>query len=82
MGEDALKHFRDRFSIAITDEEIKDAPFYKPDKDSEEIKYLKARREELGGYFFSKRKSPPKLEIPDIDTVSYTHLTLPTILLV
>ncbi len=67
MGEDALKHFRDRFSIPITDEEIKDAPFYKPDKDSEEIKYLKARREELGGYFFSKRKSPPKLEIPDID---------------
>ena len=67
MGEDALKHFRDRFSIPITDVEIKDAPFYKPDKDSEEIKYLKARREELGGYFFSKRKSPPKLEIPDID---------------
>ena len=67
MGEDALKHFRDRFSIPITDEEIKDAPFHKPDKDSEEIKYLKARREELGGYFFSKRKSPPKLEIPDID---------------
>ena len=67
MGEDALKHFRDRFSIPITDEEIKDAPFYKPDKDSEEIKYLKARREELGGYFFSKRKSPPKLEIPNID---------------
>jgi len=67
MGEDALKHFRDRFSIPITDEEIKDAPFYKPEKDSEEIKYLKARREELGGYFFSKRKSPPKLEIPDIN---------------
>ena len=67
MGEDALKHFRDRFNIPITDEEIKDAPFYKPDKDSEEIKYLRAKREELGGYFFSKRKSPPKLEIPDIN---------------
>ena len=49
MGEDALKHFRDRFSIPITDEEIKAPPFYKTDKDSEEIKYLKARREELGG---------------------------------
>ena len=67
MGEDSLKHFRDRFSIPITDEEIKDAPFYKPDKDSEEIKYLKERRAELGGYFFNKRKAPPKLEIPEIN---------------
>tara|TARA_B100000959_G_scaffold131265_1_gene137590 strand:- start:9118 stop:11778 length:2661 start_codon:yes stop_codon:yes gene_type:complete len=67
MGEDSLKHFRDRFSIPITDEEIKDAPFYKPDKDSEEIKYLKERRVELGGYFFNKRKAPPKLKIPEIN---------------
>ncbi len=66
MGEESLKHFRDRFNIPITDEEIKDAPFYKPDEDSEEIKYLKARRAELGGYFFDKRKAAPKLVLPDI----------------
>ena len=66
MGEESLKHFRDRFNIPITDEEIKDAPFFKPDEDSEEIKYLKARRAKLGGYFFDNRASAPKLEIPDI----------------
>ena len=66
MGEEALKHFRDRFNIPISDEEIKDAPFYKPAEDSEEIKYLKARREALGGYFFGKRKPAPELAIPDI----------------
>ncbi|MEM6998938.1 MAG: pyruvate dehydrogenase (acetyl-transferring), homodimeric type [Pseudomonadota bacterium] len=66
MGEEALKQFRDRFNIPITDEEIKDAPFYKPDEDSEEIKYLKERREALGGYFFEKRKPAPELDIPDI----------------
>jgi pyruvate dehydrogenase E1 component len=66
MGEDSLKHFRNRFNIPITDEEIKDAPFYKPAEDSEEIKYLKERREALGGYFFGKRKPAPELDIPDI----------------
>jgi pyruvate dehydrogenase E1 component len=66
MGEESLKHFRDRFNIPITDEEIKDAPFFKPDENSEEIKYLKAQREKLGGYFFGKRKPAPELEIPDI----------------
>lgn len=66
LGEESLKHFRDRFNIPISDEEINDAPFYKPDEDSEEIKYLKERREALGGYFFGKRKAPAKLEIPDI----------------
>jgi len=66
MGEDALKAFRDRFNIPITDEEIADAPFYKPAEDSDEIKYLKQRRSKLGGYFSDKRKPAPKLEIPDI----------------
>jgi pyruvate dehydrogenase E1 component len=66
MGEDALKAFRDRFNIPITDEEINDAPFYKPAEDSEEAQYMKARRKELGGYFFDKQKIAPKLEIPDI----------------
>ncbi len=66
MGEAALKAFRDRFNIPITDEEINDAPFYKPAEDSEEAQYMKARRKELGGYFFDKQKTAPKLEIPDI----------------
>lgn len=67
MGEDSLKQFRDRFNIPLSDEAIKDAPFYKPAEDSEEIKYLKARRRALGGYFFAKRPAAPKLEIPPID---------------
>ena len=66
MGEESLKHFRDRFNIPISDDEIKDAPFYKPAEDSEEVKYLKERRAALGGYFFGKRKPAPELDIPDI----------------
>lgn len=66
MGEDALKQFRDRFNIPISDEEINDAPFYKPEEDSEEIQYLKEKRDALGGYFFGKRNNAPELAIPDI----------------
>lgn len=66
MGEDALRAFRDRFNIPISDEEIADAPFYRPAEDSEELKYLKQCREKLGGYFFKKREPAPELIIPDI----------------
>ena len=50
LNEDELKHFRTRFGIPISDSEISKAPFYKPNEDSPVIKYLKERRQELGGY--------------------------------
>jgi pyruvate dehydrogenase E1 component len=50
LNEDELKHFRTRFGIPISDEDISKAPFYKPSEDSAEIKYLKERRKALGGY--------------------------------
>ena len=67
MGEKALKQFRDRFNIPVSDEEIADTPFYRPAEDSEEIKYLREHRKALGGYFFEKREPPPPLKIPGID---------------
>ena len=50
MTLEQLKAFRDRFSIPISDDKISDIPFYKPDDDSPEIKYIKKQREALGGY--------------------------------
>lgn len=67
MGEKALKQFRDRFNIPVSDEDIADAPYYRPAEDSEELKYLREHREALGGYFFAKREPPPPLQIPGID---------------
>ncbi len=49
MEERALRAFRDRFNIPISDEQIASTPFFKPDPDSPEAKYLKERREALGG---------------------------------
>ena len=50
LNEDELREFRSRFGIPLSDGDISDVPFYRPPDDSEEISYLKARREALGGY--------------------------------
>lgn len=68
---DALRKFRDRFNIPITDEELVKVPYYKPAEDSEEIKYLKSRRESLGGYLPKRRKEfSEKLVIPALNDFS------------
>ena len=50
LNEDELREFRSRFGIPISDEQIAETPFYLPPEDSREIQYLRARRQELGGY--------------------------------
>ena len=50
MNEGDLRSFRTRFGIPISDEEIHDAPFYRPAEESIEIKYMRERRHALGGY--------------------------------
>src|SRR5688572_30485774 len=50
MNEEELRAFRTRFGIPISDAEISKTPFYRPSDDSIEIRYLRERRETLGGY--------------------------------
>jgi len=65
LNEEELREFRSRFNIPISDDDLPDAPFYRPPEDSEEIRYLKARREELGGYLPSRSHDAPALAKPD-----------------
>jgi pyruvate dehydrogenase E1 component len=60
LNEDELKQFRGRFGIPVSDDNIGKAPFYKPDEDSDIIKYLREKREKLGGYI-------PKRNVPEIN---------------
>ena len=64
MGEEALREFRTRFGLPISDEEIDDVPFYRPDADSPEMKYLLERRSELGGYVPQRRTEYTPVEMP------------------
>lgn len=66
MGEAALKQFRDRFDIPLSDEQLKSAPFYRPDDDSPEMKYLQERRTALGGYLPQRRQSVEPLPVPEL----------------
>jgi pyruvate dehydrogenase E1 component len=50
LNEDELREFRTRFDIPMSDAQCAEVPFYRPAEDSEELTYLRARREELGGY--------------------------------
>ncbi len=68
MGEQALKEFRDRFEIPISDEQLADTPFYMPAEDSEELRYLRERRKALGGHLPSRRRHSEPLEIPPLET--------------
>ena len=66
LNENELKAFRSRFGIPISDDEVTKAPFYRPDENSEEVKYLKARREVLGGHFPARRSSAEPTKTPEL----------------
>ncbi|MEU4782875.1 pyruvate dehydrogenase (acetyl-transferring), homodimeric type [Micromonospora sp. NPDC023633] len=63
-----LKTFRDRLYLDIPDKALEDnpylPPYYHPGEKSEEIAYLKERRQQLGGYLPSRRSGQKRLAIP------------------
>jgi pyruvate dehydrogenase complex dehydrogenase (E1) component len=67
LNEDELREFRSRFGIPISDEEVAQAPFYKPAEDSLETQYLQERRRELGGYVPSRKVYPISVHEPADD---------------
>jgi len=64
MNESDLRVFRTRFGIPISDDEIADAPFYRPPDDSAELQYLRERRKALGGYVPSRSVRVEPLNAP------------------
>ena len=68
MGEESLLAFRDRFNIPLTDEEVTRAPFYRPGRDSPEIRYIVERRQQLGGFLPARRSvCVPGFRLPKAD---------------
>ncbi len=64
LNEEELREFRARFGIPIADEEIAEAPFYRPPDDSPELKYLHERRLKLGGYVPGRSPTDSFLNTP------------------
>lgn len=63
---EGLKYFRDRFELPFKDEDLDALPFYRPDENSAEMKYLQGRRQALGGPLPARRSTHIPLEIPSL----------------
>ncbi len=68
LGHDALKAFRDRFQIPISDTDLDNVPFLRFPEGSKEINYLHERRAALGGYLPSRRRKSEALVVPPLST--------------
>ncbi len=64
LNEEELREFRSRFGIPISDNDIAEAPFYRPAEDSEEIRYIKERRKRLGGFVPRRQSRAESVEAP------------------
>ncbi len=65
---ESLKEFRDRFDMPFTDEQLKDVPYYRPDADSPEMRFMKEQRDQLGGYMPVRRQQASQaLTLPGLD---------------
>ena len=66
MGEEALRAFRDRFSLPIPDEQLTSYPLIRFHDDSPELRYMRERRAVLGGSLPARRARSTSLEVPPL----------------
>jgi len=67
MDEASIRSFRDRFKIPVPNSDMDELPYYHPGEDSEEIKYMKERRDALGGFLPQRRAQTTPLNVPELD---------------
>jgi pyruvate dehydrogenase E1 component len=61
---EGLKHFRDRFGLPLSDEDLEQVPYYKPEDDAPEMTYLRERRASLGGSLPKRQVTEETFELP------------------
>jgi pyruvate dehydrogenase E1 component len=66
MSEDEIHAFCERFKLSLEIEQSRSCAFVKPADDSDELKYLHARRQELGGYLPARTVTSQPLVVPDL----------------
>jgi pyruvate dehydrogenase E1 component len=64
LDQEALRSFRDRFALPISDDDLDHGEFYRPPEDSPEMRYLLARRKELGGFLPGRPTKAERIEVP------------------
>ena len=64
LEDDVLLAFRDRFALPLSNKDVEELRFFKPDADSPEMKYLHSRRQALGGYVPSRIPKSARCRCP------------------
>ncbi len=63
---EALRAFRDRFALPLSDADVAELRFCRPPEDSAEIRYLQQRRAALGGVLPMRNPACPVLPVPPV----------------
>jgi pyruvate dehydrogenase E1 component len=75
LDDEALRAFRDRFALPLSDEQVAQLAYYHPGPDSPEIRYLEARRKALGGFLPRRITQSEKLPVPELRIPSRNQST-------
>ena len=65
MKPEPLKAFRDELELDIPNDQVEDLPYLRFEQDSPEYEYLKARRDDLGGFLPERRVLAEAMKLPD-----------------
>ncbi|TMI07550.1 MAG: alpha-ketoglutarate dehydrogenase [Betaproteobacteria bacterium] len=71
---DALKAFRDRFELPLSDDDVTQMKFFRPAETSRELAYMRERRLALGGALPARRRRGVTVSIPEL--ASYARFAL------
>ncbi|OGT25236.1 MAG: pyruvate dehydrogenase (acetyl-transferring), homodimeric type [Gammaproteobacteria bacterium RIFCSPLOWO2_02_FULL_42_14] len=67
ISADDLKHFRERFGLDLSDNEIEHLHYFKPKNNSPEMQFLLENRKKLGGFLPERHSECEKLRVPALD---------------
>ncbi|KPF67898.1 alpha-ketoglutarate dehydrogenase [beta proteobacterium AAP99] len=68
LDDDAVKAFRTRFNLPLSDAQCEALQFYRPAEDSAEMRYLRAQRTRLGGALPQRTALCPRVTVPALES--------------
>ena len=68
LDHEQVARFRDRFGLPVPDDKLDELPYLTFPEDSEEYKYMRKSRMDLGGFLPQRRRKAEPLKIPALNT--------------
>ncbi len=70
LGLKQVANFAERFDVPVTDKDVKELNLYRPAEDSEEMQYLRERRQKLGGSLPVRSFDLEEINVPSLEAFS------------